>query len=707
MENNKKVNILIVDDLPENLTAMEAILSDLKQNIVKASSGREALRCLLKQEFAVILLDVQMPEMDGYETAEMIRQREKTRYAPIVFVTASDKTQDRVVRGYFVGAVDYLFKPVSPEILKAKVSVFIELHKKTQALARSEAMLRRLNETLEKEVADRTADLRLEVAVRRQAEEKANQEAEINKALLRVAELLSTTFEREDIFKRVIKILPSILGGDKFFIFSYSEELKAFIPVSHHKVSADLMPLLIRVKLTPDIPFVEEILKGKIVIIEDACESPLFPRDMADTFSLRSLMIVPVLSSGKAVGMIAVDRGAGEKPFTDRDKEILKGIVSQVATALGNSSLYTETLEKAVELSRGIELISVMHEIDRTILSALDSQEIPENTVMLINRVISCDSATILLVDEERQGFVYTAGFGLTSIPKGAFVPFGDTTATKVEKTKRVEYIANLKEIKEPLPFEQTLIKDGFLSHISIPLLAKGEVVGVLTVGAKRTSAFTLENLSTIGKLASQISVALENTRLFTDLKELFLGTIKSLSSAIDAKSSWTKGHSERVTEYAVGIGRELGLRDKELEDLKIAGLLHDIGKIGTYDILLDKAARLTDEEYEMVKKHPGQGAKVLEPIKQLKHVIPWIKHHHERYNGTGYPDGLKGEEIPLMARILAVGDTFDAMVSDRPYRKTLGMEKTIKEIKKCSGTQFDPGVVGAFLRVFGQKPRH
>ncbi|MEW6408737.1 MAG: HD domain-containing phosphohydrolase, partial [Nitrospirota bacterium] len=279
-------------------------------------------------------------------------------------------------------------------------------------------------------------------------------------------------------------------------------------------------------------------------------------------------------------------------------------------------------------------------------------------------------------------------------------IPFSDYGARRVINTRRPEYIADLSQIERPCYTEEVLIKDGFLSHIRVPIVVRDEAIGVLTISSKKRSAFTFDNLSTLEKITSQIGVALENARLITDIKELFLGTIKSLSEAIDAKSPWTRGHSDRVTEYSIKIGKELGLKDKELDDLRVAGLLHDIGKIGTYDILLDKAEKLTDGEYEMVKKHPGKGVKLLEPIKQLKHITPWIKHHHECYNGTGYPDGLRGEEIPLMARILTVADAFDAMTAERPYRETLSREKAIKELKKYSGTQFYPKVVEAFLKV-------
>ena len=191
-----------------------------------------------------------------------------------------------------------------------------------------------------------------------------------------------------------------------------------------------------------------------------------------------------------------------------------------------------------------------------------------------------------------------------------------------------------------------------------------------------------------------------ERKKAEKDLHELFTAALESLASAIEAKSPWTRGHSERVADYAVEIGQALGLTNGELDKLRIAALLHDIGKIGTYDGLLEKQGKLTAAEYETIKQHSAKGAEMLAPIRQLHDIIPWVRGHHERFDGAGYPDGLRGEGIPLQARILAVADTFDSMTAERPYRTTPGKAQALEEIRRHTGTQFDPRVVEAFLRV-------
>jgi len=187
-----------------------------------------------------------------------------------------------------------------------------------------------------------------------------------------------------------------------------------------------------------------------------------------------------------------------------------------------------------------------------------------------------------------------------------------------------------------------------------------------------------------------------------TELQTAYIQTIRALAEAIDAKDAYTRGHSERVAVYASRIARELNLRKELIERVYFAGLLHDVGKIGIPDAIITKPDRLTEEEYEEIKRHPEIGAKILEPVEFLRSVVPCVRHHHEWYDGcqSGYPDRLAGDQIPLPSRVIVVADTVEAMTSDRPYRKALPLEVVVKELHKFSGTQFDPVVVDAFLHL-------
>jgi putative nucleotidyltransferase with HDIG domain len=194
--------------------------------------------------------------------------------------------------------------------------------------------------------------------------------------------------------------------------------------------------------------------------------------------------------------------------------------------------------------------------------------------------------------------------------------------------------------------------------------------------------------------------LARRSFELYTKMRKVYLDTIRALAAAIDAKDPYTKGHSERVAQLSVALAQDLHLSDRDIENIEYTALLHDIGKIGIEDMILGKSSKLSNEEFKKIKEHPIMGAKIIEPVDFLKNSYQAIYHHHERYNGGGYPDGLKEKDIPLCARIIAVADAYDAMGSDRPYRKKLNKEKILKEFTEQSGKQFDPQIVTALMLI-------
>jgi len=198
--------------------------------------------------------------------------------------------------------------------------------------------------------------------------------------------------------------------------------------------------------------------------------------------------------------------------------------------------------------------------------------------------------------------------------------------------------------------------------------------------------------------------LARRSFELYTKMRKVYLDTIRALAAAIDAKDPYTKGHSERVAETSVALAQELNLSDRDIEDIEYTALLHDIGKIGIADKILGKKGSLTNQEYEKIKEHTIMGANIIEPVDFLKNSYEAIYHHHERYDGKGYPDGVKSKDIPVFSRIIAVADAYDAMNSDRPYRKKLNKDKILKELTDQSGKQFDPEVVEALISVLDRE---
>lgn len=254
-----------------------------------------------------------------------------------------------------------------------------------------------------------------------------------------------------------------------------------------------------------------------------------------------------------------------------------------------------------------------------------------------------------------------------------------------------------------------------FDCEVCIPSYFQNNLLGILLLGGKISGEkFDKEELDFFSALASDVAMAIRNAQLFEDLKrqldrnrDLFIRTTIALAAAIEAKDVYTRGHTERVTQLALGLAgrlilnRAITVPDNFLENLHIASLLHDIGKIGIPEAILNKIDKLSDDEIRVIQEHPLKGVNILIPIKELAECINGVKYHHERYDGTGYPEGLKGEEIPLIAAIIAVADSYDAMTTNRPYRRGLSTKEAIEEIEKNRSLQFNPKVVDVLLELY------
>lgn len=285
--------------------------------------------------------------------------------------------------------------------------------------------------------------------------------------------------------------------------------------------------------------------------------------------------------------------------------------------------------------------------------------------------------------------------------------------------SSRIKYCKTKKDIKtkkflEALKFDLSLYE----AKACIPGFFRKDLVGILFLGEKRNrKSFSEEELRFLSVLASDVVMALKNAWLIEDLnrqieinKRLLFQTVAALASSIEAKDKYTIGHTERVANYCLAIAYALKKREriegweKFLENLKIAALFHDIGKIGIPESILHKEVALNDEEKKIIESHPLIGANILNHIEEFRQALEGVKYHHEKHDGTGYPYHLKGRKIPLIASIIALADTFDAMITDRPYRRGMPQDKAIEEIKKVRGIQFAPHVVDAFLKIYNSK---
>jgi len=306
---------------------------------------------------------------------------------------------------------------------------------------------------------------------------------------------------------------------------------------------------------------------------------------------------------------------------------------------------------------------------------------------------LEADMAWVLLLDEKNNELIPKASLGIPPrMYESGFLSGDDSISRWVIKNAKPQIFDKDKIEDRFLPWE---FKRKIRSGISHPLMAKGKVIGILTLirTEGQLSPFNIGQIHSLSIIVSKAASAIENSKLYEELRESYMETLTALANAVEARDTYTRGHTERVWYMAELIARQMGWEEDKLWEVKMGGILHDIGKIGVPDAILNKPEALTQEEFEVMKQHPACGAKILEGISFLKPAIPYVLYHHERYDGKGYPTRLRGEQIPIQGRLMAVVDTFDAITSDRPYRKSKGFKLAIKEIKDCSGTQFDPKV--------------
>jgi putative nucleotidyltransferase with HDIG domain len=350
-------------------------------------------------------------------------------------------------------------------------------------------------------------------------------------------------------------------------------------------------------------------------------------------------------------------------------------------------------------LDRQFNAISTISEIDRTILSVLDTNKIVDTILTRMHDFFPCDSTSVALLDTDNKDIAQIYAVDATHKGKKQVktVRLLPEEERKLCDNPRGFLVSEKEEIPAYLvPMVGHDIKSSFV----IPILLKEGLSGIISLGFMGAPSYSEDDLSQAFQLVDQVAIALSNAHLLEELDKLNWGTLTALARAVDAKSPWTAGHSERVTEMALKIGRAFGLDQKELDDLHRGGLLHDIGKLATPADVLDKAGKLTEEDFKIIRKHPVDGARILEPIAAYSEILLMAVQHHEWFNGKGYPNGLTGEKITLGSRILAVADVYDALISDRPYRARMKLERVIDIIKGLNGTQFDPKVVEAFLEV-------
>ncbi|HZU44235.1 MAG TPA: HD domain-containing phosphohydrolase [Terriglobales bacterium] len=357
----------------------------------------------------------------------------------------------------------------------------------------------------------------------------------------------------------------------------------------------------------------------------------------------------------------------------------------------------------ADELDHQFRALETVSDIDRAILSSLDRRDIVNRVLRRVRALLSQPviAVTMLDCDQPDRAVTYIA----PDDKQNRIRIVGNTLSRReVEELQLSADRVELDLTGELRSYLEAVASRGAKFCIMLPIRHEDQLFGVLILGNGGNPDMG-DDLAYAKQLADRLAVGLSNAQLVEELDKLNIGTLTALARAIDAKSTWTAGHSERVTRMAVDIGRAMALPEKDLLTLHRGGLLHDIGKIGTPPEILDKPDKLSESEVGVMCEHVTVGARILEPIPGFAELIPIVVQHHERFDGSGYPFGLAGEAIHLHARIFAVADVYDALSSDRPYRPGWARDRVIAYIREKSGTHFDPRVVDAFLKVMALVP--
>lgn len=413
-----------------------------------------------------------------------------------------------------------------------------------------------------------------------------------------------------------------------------------------------------------------------------------------------SELCVPIKTKHNILGVINVE-STQEAAFDNHDQQLLLTLARQLATAIDRARLFSAT-------DLQVKRLQSLHTIDQAISSSLDLK-ITFGIVMdqIINQ-LEIDAADILLLNPYTQILTYQAGQGFhTRTIEKINLRLGSGYAGRVALNNQEVTVKNLPE-DENSPFDPFFLQEeGFVFYHALPLTSKGQTKGVLELFHRSPKQFNPGWKQYLQALVGQVAIAIDNAEMFENLQKANLDlslaydtTLEGWARALELRHHETKGHSQRVTDMALNLARKLGLRGETLTHIRRGALLHDIGKIAIPDHILLKPGPLTDEEWEIVIKHPTHAKQMLEPIKHLEKAMEIPLYHHERWNGSGYPQGLKKDIIPLSARIFAVVDVWDALTSDRPYRNAWSVEKTLQYIEDNAGVLFDPKVVKAFLKL-------
>lgn len=687
--------LLIVDDMPQNLYLLEVLLKTNGYEIETAVNGKEALEIAKANPPDMVVTDILMPGMDGFSLCRIWKTDEQLKEIPLIFYTATYTDEKDRTFALGLGADRFLIKPMEPDdLLQVIEEVFLELEKgKTMPPIDSkeeESYIREYNEVLIRKLEDKMAQLQ-----------------QSNKrlfTLFHTSNILGKVKPADESIHDVLVALVEKAGYQQAFYYSYDESNKKLGIKDAIKSKNDnkfIANRLHQFNYGDEEGLVGLVAKtGELINIKNTALEPRWI-DIGD--QTKSGLLIPVKYEDHFLGVLSIFSNEVEA-FTEIDEQILMTLANNLAIAIENRS----SQEK---VQYHFQRLSSLHKIDVAILNSTD---LMVTLNLLISHVITqlgVDAVDILLYNHKSNTYKISVANGfLTDVTKTSS---HEHVLGKMAIQKRsVVHIAGDDQLPSSYPFRKYWDYEGFCIYWGAPVIAKGVVKGVLEVYHRSMIKPDQDWLDFLDTLAGQAAIAIENAEIQEgllrsnyELTMAYDATIEGWSRAMDLRDRETEGHTQRVTAITIQLARMFDMKEEEILQVRRGALLHDMGKLGIPDYILHKPGPLTEEEWVLMRKHPVFAYEMLSPIHYLKPAIDIPYSHHEKMDGSGYPRGLKGEEIPLAARIFAVADVFDALTSDRPYRPAWSKEKALDYISQETGSHFDPVVVDKFFKLIKEMP--
>ena len=554
---------------------------------------------------------------------------------------------------------------------------------------------------IEKDEAGRTIKLHgvnQDIHERKQAEEKVHHHASRVEALARTATQINRQLDLNTTLTSVCKEAARALHVQASLIVLTDPVYQTINAITGYGLPSDFRNDFPSVPLSIFNESLAEHPDTPIIIQDQAVFSGITKEDLFAKYDVHTMVVAPIKGQVQIIGALVVLSIGKPHQYDVDELSLLQALADEAAQAIINTHL----LEDA---RRRLDRLEALRTIDNAIAASLDLRHTLSVFLEQLRDQLNVDAADILLFNPHSLTLEYASGTGMrTDVLKHTQLhPNGDPAGQVVANRQRVL----IPDIQKESYFDrrQELVLEGFVSYYGVPLITKGQVRGVLEIFNRTTEIHDNEWLDFLEALAGQAAISIDNAALFDELQrsnlELILAyeaTIDGWSRAMDMRDKETEGHTQRVTQLTYQLAQAMGLEDEELAHIRRGAMLHDIGKMGVPDDILLKPGRLNQTEEIAMKKHPQYAYEMLSTIKYLKSSLDIPYCHHEKWDGTGYPRGLVGDQIPLAARLFAVVDVWDALISDRPYRPSWSKDKAIEYIREQSGKHFDPDIVRIFM---------